>query len=730
MNDKFPIYNFVKSKISDNMIAVMFYIVSTIVLTYPVIFKIRTHIAGGGDAFYYLWMFWYTKVAILDQNLVTSYTSYIFYPDGVHLIPFFTAFNQLLSIPLQYLFGQVVTYNILWLLSFVLGGYGTYLLVGHLTNNKTAAIIAGMIFAFSPYHYAHGLGHMGATTIQWIPFCVLYLMRMTQEKTLKNSIYAAVFFILVSMSDLQYIVYMGFFVGLLFIYNIFSEVKSGTDADLMTLFKSTMLLRPILTKYILFSIISLIGILPFTYDMIKTALSGNNFLKPDISESIYYSADLVGFFVPSSLHPLFGDWLGTNVYKFFTGNIAENTTFIGFTVLFLSIFAITMLRKDKIVKFWGVSAVFFVLMSLGPILHIMGKTQFTVFKTTLPLPYIIVYYVVPFVGNGRTLGRFDVIVVLSFAVLAGYGISEIIKRLESRQKRIIFGVVIGSLIVFEFLTIPVVMSFVDEPVFYKQIAQDKDNYALLEIPATTEYGAGTKLAYYQTIHGKPTVGGQVPRFPPDVWNFQQSAPFVRELTYGESKDDILNQNMSDIGTSVLNYYNIRYIVLHEKYMKSDQINYAKDFIQKTLKEEPEIYGEDRLTVYKVKKSPISSFMLLYGGWYTSESWNNVSSRWMSKNGAIKIYSPEEKGVMLRFNVTSFYKPRTLQVYVNDILINQTVISSLQEIEMEINLKDGDNVVGLSSKEGCQRPLDIFELQNYDSRCIALGFQNITTTELE
>ncbi|MCZ7403142.1 MAG: hypothetical protein O8C61_13045 [Candidatus Methanoperedens sp.] len=727
-SDKAANLGLIKKKISEKLIVIAFYIVLTVILTYPVFFEIRTHIAGKGDAFQVLWSLWYSKIALLNPDVSYNYITYIFYPDGVHIsIPFGSAFNQFLSIPLQSLFGLVVTYNLLWLLSFLLSGYGTYLLVNYLTGNKTASLIAGIVFAFSPFHYAHALGHIGTLTIQWIPFCALYLMKIMREKSLKNALYAAIFFILVVMSDLQFIVYMGLFVGLLFIYGILIELK--LSAGLKTLFERIVSLKYLLRKYLLFSVLSFAGVLPFTKDTIKTALSDNNFLQPDPSDSIRYSADLLGFFSPSSLHPLLGSWFSMHVNQFFTGNVAEYTTYIGYTVLILSIYAVIKLRKSMVVKFWGISAIIFILMSLGPVLKIMGQTQFTRFNITIPLPYIIVSKLVPFISNSRTIARFDVIVMLSFAVLAGYGISEINKKIDSNKRKNIFSLVITILIIFEFLSVPVVTSFADEPVFYKQISHDTEKYALLEIPATTNYTAGLKSEYYQTIHGKPIVGGQVARAPSGTLDFQNNTPFVREITFMHSSNYVLNQNISEIGESVLNYYNIRYVILHIQDMTQDQLNFSNDLLQSTLKEKPDIYDEDSLVVYTVKNSSIMSFMSQDVGWNGLEEWNDVPTQWMENNGTIKIYYPDEKRVIISFNSTSFYKPRTLQAYVNGLLVFQKELLSqnITTEAMEVSLKRGENSLRFYTPDGCQHPIDIPELNNNDSRCLSLAFQNITLT---
>lgn len=91
------------------------------------------------------------EINILRQKpgMELTYTNYTFYLECIHLMPFFTAFNQLASIPLQFILDLHVAYRVLWLSSFVLSGYGMYLLVKYLTSDEIAAFISGSIFAFS-----------------------------------------------------------------------------------------------------------------------------------------------------------------------------------------------------------------------------------------------------------------------------------------------------------------------------------------------------------------------------------------------------------------------------------------------------------------------------------------------------------------------------------------------------------------------------------------------------
>lgn len=79
---------------------------------------------------------------------------------------------------------------------------------------------------------------------------------------------------------------------------------------------------------------------------------------------------------------------------------------------------------------------------------------------------------------------------------------------------------------------------------------------------------------------------------------------VRELTYLQSTGDILDQDIDQVGTSILNYYNISYIILHTNYMNDREIDFAEKLIQMNLNAERKIYEQDSLIVYHVKKKSL------------------------------------------------------------------------------------------------------------------------------
>ena len=360
-----------------NYLILLAYTILSIIFTYPVAFSMNK-IPGGGDAWWFLWDFWSFKKAVLNLSN-PYYTTDIFYPTGVSLaFSDVSPFNAIISIPLQYLFGLIATYNIIWILSFILSGIGTYFLVKHLTDDAKAAFISGLIFMFCPYHFAHALGHMNLIAIEWIPFYVLFLVKMTVENKKANAIFASFFLVLTSMSSNYYLLYMVSFTLIYIIYN------GLLDRGLIN--------KDFIKRFLVMITCFAVGFSPFLYILLKELLlSGSNYIYAGGFE--VFSADLMGFFTPTVFHPLFKD-LAAPVNSHFEGGGAEFTVFAGYTVIFLSIIAIARIKTGEI-KFWTLSAITFFILCLGPVLNVIGVTTFSLsgHHFSIPLPYQILMHI-------------------------------------------------------------------------------------------------------------------------------------------------------------------------------------------------------------------------------------------------------------------------------------------------------------------------------------------------
>ena len=118
------------------------------------------------------------------------------------------------------------------------------------------------------------------------------------------------------------------------------------------------------------------------------------------------------------------------------------------------------------------------------------------------------------------------------------------------------------------------------------------------------------------------------------------------------------------------------------------------------------------------------------GFYGPEFYSGIQTRWIQSNAAIGAFSSDNCTAILSMQAQSFYRPRTLEVFVGDELAGTTAVTaSFNEVTMPVRLVKGANTVRLHVAEGCERPYDIKELNNYDQRCLSIAIQNISITKV-
>jgi hypothetical protein len=117
---------------------------------------------------------------------------------------------------------------------------------------------------------------------------------------------------------------------------------------------------------------------------------------------------------------------------------------------------------------------------------------------------------------------------------------------------------------------------------------------------------------------------------------------------------------------------------------------------------------------------------LKDNWYDRESWYTIPTRWISNNATFLYNSDENRSVNLKFRAESFYKQRTLIIaFGGTNQIQQTIPPRFDEVSVPLLLKPGENIIRLNVPEGCERPIDIPELRNEDTRCLSIAIQNVT-----
>jgi hypothetical protein len=100
----------------------------------------------------------------------------------------------------------LLSYNLLFLGTFVLSGVGVFLLVRDLTANAAAAFLGGLLFAFAPYRVEQ-LSHLQVLSSQWMPFALLGFHRFARSGRSKPLLFGSLALLVQGLSCGYYLLF-------------------------------------------------------------------------------------------------------------------------------------------------------------------------------------------------------------------------------------------------------------------------------------------------------------------------------------------------------------------------------------------------------------------------------------------------------------------------------------------------------------------------------------------
>src|SRR5512136_27892 len=283
-------------------------------MTWPLITKSGTVYAGNNeDLWTFQWDNWWTRYALQHgQDLL--FTPVQFYPIGVSLAAHSLSFyNSLLWIPLAALLGDIAAYNVTVLLTFILSGYTMTKLVEYLqrsgirdqaSGNHSSgnpipnpqslipALIAGIIFAFAPYHFSQSLGHVSLASVQWFPLLALFILKATREASRRNILWIGLTTLLITATRLQFLVLGGVVLALFVLIDWLALRREWVRGAW----------RRLMAGVAIGLLLSLPIIVPAAQLFTQAA-------TPDTliaDEQTWGQTDLAAYFVPMTYHPLLG----------------------------------------------------------------------------------------------------------------------------------------------------------------------------------------------------------------------------------------------------------------------------------------------------------------------------------------------------------------------------------------------------------------------------------------
>jgi hypothetical protein len=160
------------------------FIVLSLVMTWPLVLGLGHDVPGDlGDSLLNMWILaWGAQHIPQVLTGTMSWHDYwnanIFHPDPLALALSEHLFGQTLQVlPVYAITGNIILcYNLLFISTFALSGWGTYLLVRDLTGDRRAALVAGLVYGFLPYRIA-SVPHVQVMSSQWMPFALFGLNR-------------------------------------------------------------------------------------------------------------------------------------------------------------------------------------------------------------------------------------------------------------------------------------------------------------------------------------------------------------------------------------------------------------------------------------------------------------------------------------------------------------------------------------------------------------------------
>ncbi len=189
--------------------------------------------------------------------------------------------------------------------------------------------------------------------------------------------------------------------------------------------------------------------------------------------------------------------------------------------------------------------------------------------------------------------------------------------------------------------------------------------------------------------------------------------------------DIIDQDTQII--SILNYYSIKYVVIHWTDLSPEQTAFIKALSGKYFGSTAPLYNTINYTLYEMPEEPIQDFVSLDSGWADPENWSGVPTRWMTDHGRIFIYSENNQTRSFTFQASSFYNSRILTISTQQSSGEKiSVPTHFITISVPVILNKGRNILRFDA-DRCITPVSLTELNNKDPRCLSVAVQNITLT---
>lgn len=565
-------------KFKKQLIALFLYAVLTVILTFPQARHLAQGVFSTSDQLFYAWVLDRNFDSLQHQPLKEFFNANILYPHentlafSDHLLT-----ETFLAAPFLWLTDNpVLAGNILLLFSFVFSGFGVYLWCRYHFKDDYAAFFAGTVFAFCNARF-NQYDHLNILFIQWLPFIFLYLDKWLAERRRQHLVVLAFFFLLSLLSTVYYFVLTPFVILVYLVLKLL--FRKGLTWNKPGLIK---LLLPLVVTLVLTLALTTPTLLP--YLKFKTTFPE---VKRTLVDNVVYSATPASFLYTAR----------TTLFARLTANDrlseSESGLFLGFLPPALLVYLLWKKRREA--GLWLAGFFLFLSLSFGPFLKLATKTI-----TSLPLPYLPLYYLFPPFSAMRVPARFVLLAELFLAFLAGLALVDFLKKWP--RHRLLLTVVFVGIIALESWSVPLDLVLVEKkadfPAVYQWLKTQPAGRVVIELPIPrVQDGALYKMTkirhdflfevsekdydtleayrdYFSTLHRQRLVNGYS-SFEPPLYN-----ETVADLE--KFPDDRSWKRLTDLKVDYLIFHKKQYLQLEgelllQKLLVDSRFNLEKQF---------------------------------------------------------------------------------------------------------------------------------------------------------
>jgi hypothetical protein len=522
-------------------LAIVFFTLLTLAVTWPLILHFSSRVPGWyvADNYEYLWKMWWFKHALLDLHQNPLVAPQLFYPEGfqlanAELVPLAT----ILGLPLTWLWGEIPTYNLIILLSFIVSGWAVFALLYKITGNVWSGLFAGVLFVLSPYHVVRYGGILPLSSIEGLPLFLLGAEGWAQSGRHRWAILAAIGFVVAAWGSLYYAL------GLALLGPVYILVRRRPVGAILQDRRARISLG-------VAAGIGVVALLPLGLAYFNASRQVS--LRIPLEDVDFWSASLSDYLIPPGLNPIWGEWVRLHLLTVPAAYPQIGLEFVlglGFVCLVFAVYGARHggAQSRTALMIFTLAAL---VLSFGPRLH-WGRYPITIpapssvvnafdhlmnaignalpahepylvsqgAGLTVPMPALILRWLIPPLKGVRAWNRFAAFVSLGTACLAGLGLSawlsrEVIRPDEApvRQSRrlLAVGIIVLCLAMFELWPVSIPLQPVGPRPVDVWLASQPGQFTIMELPLNSALSAPQML--YSRYHGKRTAFAYGTYFP-------------------------------------------------------------------------------------------------------------------------------------------------------------------------------------------------------------------------